>query len=100
MPSQITKAKLANGTEIRISTTRLGGEADVAGRVPQFTEFTEALEGIAESVVGSLRKIKPRNASVEFGVEIGLESGKLTALLVQGTGTANLKVTLEWGGEE
>ena len=31
------------------------------------------------------------------GVQVGIESGKLTALLVKGTGNANLKITLEWG---
>ena len=45
----------------------------------------------------TLQKVKPRAASVEFGLEIGIESGQLTALLVKGTGTANLKITLEWG---
>jgi hypothetical protein len=34
-----------------------------------------------------------------LGLEVGLESGNLTALLVKGTGTANLKLILEWGGE-
>ena len=47
----------------------------------------------------TFQKVKPRKASVELGLEVGLESGHLTALLVKGTGTANLKLTLEWGGE-
>jgi hypothetical protein len=45
----------------------------------------------------ALKKVKPKKASVEFGLEVAVESGKLTTLLVKGTGTANLKIALEWG---
>ena len=34
------------------------------------------------------------------GVEVGVESGALTTFLVQGTGTGNIKVTLEWEREK
>jgi len=33
---------------------------------------------------------------VEFGLEVALESGQLTAVLVKGSAKANLKITLEW----
>jgi hypothetical protein len=42
------------------------------------------------------RYLKPHKASVEFGLEVALEAGQLTALLVKGSGTSNLKITLEW----
>ena len=38
----------------------------------------------------------PTRASVEFGVEVAVDAGKLTALLVNGNTTGSLKVTLEW----
>ncbi|GAC1357649.1 MAG: hypothetical protein NVSMB38_40240 [Ktedonobacteraceae bacterium] len=95
--NEIIKAKLANGTTFYIQSTALGGEEEVAFTYPSFKEITPALEGIAETVVTSLQKVKPRKASVEFGLEIALESGQLTALLMKGTGTSNLKITLEWG---
>jgi hypothetical protein len=45
---------------------------------------------------GSWRKIRD---TTEFGVEFGYESGQLTALIVKGTGKANLKITMEWTKE-
>lgn len=33
---------------------------------------------------------------MEFGLEVALESGQLTAVLVKGSAKANLKITLEW----
>jgi hypothetical protein len=91
------KAELSNGATLHIETVILGGEEQVADLgIPSFTAVTDAIEGIADSLVNTLKKVKPREATVEFGLEIGLESGKLTALLVKGTGTANLKITLQW----
>jgi hypothetical protein len=104
--TEIVKTKLPNGTIIRVQATLLeseigpsGARAKVANPLSPatFDNVTGAIEGIAETVVSTLQKVKPRSASVEFGLEIAVESGGLTALLVKGTGTANLKITLEWG---
>lgn len=95
--TEIVKAELVNGTTLHIQTTLLGGEEEVAFTLPSFKEITDAIEGIAESVVATLQKVKSQKATVEFGLEVGLQSGKFTALLVQGTATANLKITLELG---
>ena len=48
----------------------------------------------------SFDRVKPKKASVEFGVEVGIESGALSALICKGTGTANLRVVLEWSSDE
>jgi hypothetical protein len=95
--TEIIKTELANGTILHIQATALGGEEEVGFVWPSFKEITDAIEGIAESVVTTLQKVKPKKASVEFGLEVALESGQLTALLVKGSGTSNLKITLEWG---
>jgi Trypsin-co-occurring domain 1 len=95
--TEIIKAQLSNHSIVNIEARSLGGEEEVGFTIPSFKEITNAIEGIAEAVVESLRKVKPKKAIVEFGVEIALESGQLTALLVKGSGTSNLKITLEWG---
>lgn len=95
--TEIIKAELPNGGILCIQATALGGEEEVAFTLPSFNEVTRAIEGIAESVVTTLQKVRPKKATVEFGLEMALESGQLTALLVKGSGTSNLKVTLEWG---
>lgn len=97
MTTEIVPMTLDNGTTISIEATLLGGEEDVALTTFSFQEVTHALEAIAASLTKSLSRIKPQRASVELGVSFGIESGVLTAILVKGTGTANLKITLEWG---
>jgi hypothetical protein len=79
-----------------VEVVHLGGETRVDTGAYDFGDFTASLERLTKSLHESIKRISPTKASVEFGVEVGVDSGKLTALLVQGTGKANLKVTLEW----
>lgn len=97
--SEIVSAELEGGMSISIQATPLGGEELVGAPSGPlaFKEVTDTVEGLAKVMIGTLKKVKPRAATVEFGLQIGVESGKLTALLVKGTGSANLKITLEWG---
>jgi Trypsin-co-occurring domain 1 len=97
LKTEVIKAELANGAILHVQATVLSGEEEVAFTLPSFKEVTGAIEGIAESIVTTLQKVKPCKASVEFGLEVVLEAGQLTALLVKGSGTSNLKITLEWG---
>jgi hypothetical protein len=86
-------------TTIRVEATALDLEQDVAFGDLNFKEITDAIESVATAVNGAITKLKPKKASVEFGFEIGVESGNLTALLVKGTGKSNLKITLHWENE-
>jgi len=61
--TEIIKAELSNGTILHIQATTLGGEEEVAFTIPSFKEVTDAIEGIAESVVTTLQKVKPKKAS-------------------------------------
>jgi hypothetical protein len=87
---------LPNGHIVHVEATVLRSEHDVAGKDFDFGDISAPLEGIAKAVSSSLDVIKPKKASVEFGLEVGVESGKLTALLVKGTAKASLKITLNW----
>lgn len=95
--TRVIPIELVDGTIIQVQAVLLGGEELVSAHFPNFDEIGHAIEGIAQTLISSLERVKPRKTSVELGVAIALESGKLTALLVQGSSTANLKITLEWG---
>jgi len=94
---EIIPTQLPNGTEVLVQAMVAGGREPVLAGKPSFTDVTEALEGIAQSITAVWEKVKPSKASVEFGIQIGIESGKITAMFVKGTGSADLKVTMEWG---
>jgi Trypsin-co-occurring domain 1 len=87
---------LEGGTIAYVETTLLAGEEEVSNSLRSFDELQGSLVAIGKSLSSVMNELKPKSASVEFGIEIGLEAGKLTALLVQGVGKANLKITLSW----
>lgn len=89
---------LEDGTIIQVQMTPLGGPVKVAafkGGYP-FKSITQSVETISKSLMKAIRKASPNKATIQFGIEIGTKEGQLTALLVQGTTTANLSITLEW----
>jgi hypothetical protein len=105
--SLIVPVQLENSTIIRVQATVVGNssasslteeeiETDVALNIRPLKEVADAIVGVAETMKAAFDQVKPSKASVEFGLEFGYESGQLTALIVQGTGKANLKISLEW----
>lgn len=87
--------ELPNGSVIAIEVAETGRE-DVSYNTFSFGEIAAALEGITTALKDTLEKAKPQKASVKFGLEMSIESGKLTAAIVKGSGKANLEITLEW----
>ena len=81
---EIVPVELANGVKVHIEATVFGGEEDVAFDLLSFKEGTDTIESISWAVLGAIRKVNPKKAGVEFGLEIAVESGKLTTLLVKG----------------
>lgn len=61
-----------------------------------FEQVSELLASVATSIGNTLERAKPKKATIELGVEFGLEAGKLVALIARGAGKANLKISLEW----
>ena len=103
--TQLVPVLLPNGSTIRLEATVLSSgenglmrEEEVASvaSILNFDGVSAAIEGVATTIAGCLDKINPKKASVELGLEVGLDSGKLTALLVKGSSKANLKITLHW----
>lgn len=86
---------LPDGTIIQVEVTQTGRE-DVAFDTKPFQQVTDALEGIINAVAGTIQRARPDKASVKFGIDIGVEAGQLTAMIVKGTSKANLEIALEW----
>jgi hypothetical protein len=116
--TQVVPVQMADGRTIHVEArvlepvpegeARSSGEQDVLFRrkteeergglaALPFEHVTSAITDIAQAMTGALEKAKPRRSQVEFGLEIAVEAGQLTALIVKGGGTASLTVTLEWG---
>lgn len=97
MAAGATPVRIDEHTVIQVEQpVTVGAEEEIAHRIPAFDGFTEALGKIATSVRAGLEQVQPTRAVVEFGVDVSLESGQLTAMIVKGAGAAHVTVTLEW----
>ncbi|GAB1539747.1 hypothetical protein NUACC21_24140 [Scytonema sp. NUACC21] len=96
LQTKIITVELSDGTSVRVEATQIG-DRKINFQSRPFEEVTTTIESLTKEIVESLHKVKPDRARVKFGVDIAVESGKLTALVVKGASNANLEITLEWG---
>jgi hypothetical protein len=61
-----------------------------------FQQITVLLGEVALQLGNTLCRARPSKASIELGLEFGLENGQLVALIARGTGKANLKIAMVW----
>jgi hypothetical protein len=93
--SDTVPVQLPNGAIAKFEVTTTGRE-DVGFDSKQFQPVADAIEGVVQMIAAPLQKVKPKKATVKFGMELAIESGELTAVIVKGSGKANLEITLEW----
>ena len=95
----VRRAK-AGADQVILVEARTSGdrEEDVGARdLLAFDGVEKSITVISERVMSALKRARPDRASVEFGIDVTVESGALTGLLARGSGAATLKVTLSWG---
>ena len=97
---EILQLELSDRSIVRWQYTPISGsyEEVTSGKElkGKFQKVTQTIQSMAEDLNALYHAAKPSKMAIEFGLEISVESGELTALIVKGSGTANLKVTLEW----
>jgi hypothetical protein len=93
--SNTVPVQLPNGAIVKVEVTSMGRE-DVGFDVKQFQPVADAIEGVVQMIATPIQKVKPKKATVKFGMELAIESGQLTAVIVKGSGKGNLEITLEW----
>jgi hypothetical protein len=91
----IIPLELSDGTIVRVEVTPIG-EQKIAFQKRPFKEATDAIKAIAKELSGVLQEVNPDKATIKFGLEIAIESGQITTLIVKGSSKANLEITLEW----
>jgi Trypsin-co-occurring domain 1 len=93
--SETVPVQLPNGATVRVEVSSTGRE-DVGFDPKQFQPVADAIEGVVQMIAAPIQKVRPKKATVKFGMELAIESGQLTAIIVKGSGKANLEIMLEW----
>ena len=71
------------------------GTAGLADRL-DLQGVSDTIKVVAHQLKRAWDDAKPDEATIEFGVDVTMKSGKLTGVLVDGEAQAALKVTLTW----
>lgn len=91
----------AGGVEFFVEVADGGGPQTVGlDKALSFDGVRDTIEAVAGQLGQVWQKVRPAEASVEFGLSLTAKSGKLTGLLVDADGQASLKVTLTWRAPE
>ncbi len=96
--TRVVPVQLADGTRILAEASSMGGEEDVAAldQVLSLEQVTSTIESLAASLCATIARVKPDKASIEFGIDLAVESGALTAMITKGSAKGNLKLSLTW----
>jgi hypothetical protein len=95
MQSKIIPIQLREST-IYANVKIIGGEQDIALKLPKIDDLKESIREISNVILDSMSTVAANKVTVEFGIEIGVKSGQLTSILVEGEGKGSIKVILEW----
>lgn len=86
-----------DGATILVEATVRGGDEEIAGAgIPSFGTAWKSVTKLVHEIAKSLNDVKPSHATIEFGCQFALENGHLTALVVSGSASGSIKVTLDW----
>lgn len=88
----------AGGAQFYVEVADVGGPTTIRddGAPLSFDGVRATVEGIATELAEVWHRVKPAEASVEFGLKLTAKSGKLTGLIIEGGGEAALTITLTW----
>lgn len=94
---ELVPVDLGDGQVVLVEVRPTSSEEDVSvlDKLP-FDEIASSIDAITRRVHSAVARAKPQRATVEFGLDIGVESGQLTSMLVKGSGTATITISLEW----
>jgi len=99
----IVEIKLDNNTTIlaEVLVKNNNGREKIASEIAEkkFSDFSNTVGKIASETLKPLKQINAKKLTIKMGMNIGVESGKLTALLVEGSANANIEITIEWSNE-
>ncbi len=92
------KVRLSDGTICLVEVNRASARKEVANRdeIFEFELVKKQIRKITEDWAETFKQLKPTKTVLEFGINLSIESGALTSVIVKGAGETNLKIILEW----
>lgn len=90
--------ELENGGIVKVLNTQISEESDVSDETMKgkFSEILPSITEVCSDFLEMLKKTNPTKASIQFGVDLGIESSGIIALITKANANTNFQITLEW----
>jgi Trypsin-co-occurring domain 1 len=94
----VADAKLPSGKIVRVRVADAPSGLSSVGRADavKLEDALAPIGEVADLMREKLASLEATRATVEFGVSLSAQSGKLTSLIFEAKADASLTVTLEW----
>jgi Trypsin-co-occurring domain 1 len=95
----IVTSRIGDGPTIKLEVTgAVDTEEDVGAlsRIVPFESVVESVASVSQAMTDALRRAKPEEAEVTFGLDVTLEAGNLTSMIVKGGGRSTFTIRLLW----
>ncbi|MBD2315261.1 CU044_2847 family protein [Phormidium tenue] len=93
--TEVTSIELPNGELINVEVNQTGRE-DVSFGPKSFSGVTKELENIVKAMLVPLQRVQPDKATIKFGIQLRIDSGRVEAVVTKGINAANFEITMEW----
>lgn len=97
--TSVIELQLSNGAKVLAEVRTGDREEEVAWRALKLGEITGSIKGLVEDLTKPLSAAKCDKLILEFGLDLAVDQGTLTSLLVNASATASIKVSMEWSRE-
>jgi hypothetical protein len=98
--SEIVPVQLPDGQQIWARVTGSGGPQDVgfASRTKALVaqEFKRTVQAVVDNLHGALDQYNADEVSIDFGIELSVQSGQVLSVLSEAGATASVTVHLTW----
>jgi hypothetical protein len=98
MSDDVTEVEVVlDGVRFYVEARQDGAEREVGGKLAEgLGSAMDAIKTLGGHVTDAVKAVEPDRFSVEFGFDFKLDQGALVAMLVRGSATASVAVTLHW----
>lgn len=104
--SEIMKLRLPDGQEIWARVSGASGARDIGfgdavsrAKAVAVEDFSRVVDATVGNLRGALERYEADEASVDFGIEFTMQSGRVLSVLTSARATASVTVHLTWKRE-
>lgn len=88
--------QLSDGTVVFAEVQQTDREEEVSLKDYNINDALSSLKSLVSDILTPLDEFSCDKVALELNVGLAVQSGKLTSLLIKGSGTSSFKITLEF----